>query len=352
MGVILSRKKIILLVLGSILVFALSAPAFGANKIVATLESFSGKVLIKSQGSWGVDPEAGLALYSGDKVVTGNGTATIKGDDGAIMELKKNSNLVIEEREKKSGFLRRVAVVERRLRLMVGKLFFKTGEDSKKETRLETPTMVCGLRGTSGVISIGADGAPYIQFSEGGPAFTIGDFISGVAEDVPAEIANLNPAQRAAFVASAAASQAKAAAEAAEDASGTPEEEEARAQAAYTAAQAAELAAEEAKTEANILITNNPDPEIVEQATEAIEEADEAIEEAQEAKSEAVEAGAEPVTVEEIAAEVAAEEAAAEEPSEEPAEEPAEEAEPIGFDVEAPEAEEPEVQDSDTASPV
>ena len=343
MPIALNKNRMILFALSLLFLFALSAPAFGADKIVARLDSFSGKVLIKSQGSWGTEPEAGMALYSGDKVVTGSGTATIKCDDGALMELKKNSNLVIEEREKKSGFLRRVSVVERRLRLMVGKLFFKTGKDSAKETRLETPTMVCGLRGTSGVISIGADGAPYIQFSEGGTAFTIGDFISGVAEDVPDEIAALNPAQRTAFVAAAAASQAKAAAEAASNAAGTPQARRARAQAAYAAAQAAELAAEEAKVEASILIENNPDPEVVEQMTEAIEEADEAIEEAAEAKSEAVDSGAEAVSVEEIAAEVAAEEPAGEEPAAE---------EPIGFDVEAPEAEEPEVQDSDTASPV
>jgi flagellar biosynthesis GTPase FlhF len=343
MPIALNKNRMILSVLGLLFLLALSAPAFGADKIVARLDSFSGKVLVKSQGSWGTEPKAGMALYSGDKVVTGSGTATIKCDDGAVMELKKNSNLVIEEREKKRGFLRRAAVVERRLRLMVGKLFFRTGKESKKETRLETPTMVCGLRGTSGIISIGSDGAPYIQFSEGGTAFTIGDFISGVAEDVPDEIAALNPAQRTAFVAAAAASQAKAAAEAASKATGTPEARKARAQAAYAAAQAAELAAEEAKAVARELIANNPDPEIVEQATEAIAEADEAVEEAQEAKSEAVDSGAEPVTVEEIAAEVAAEE---------PSEEPAEEGEPIGFDVEAPEAEEPEVQDQDTASPV
>ncbi|MFC1495778.1 FecR domain-containing protein, partial [Thermodesulfobacteriota bacterium] len=258
----------------------------------------------------------------------GSGTATIKCDDGAVMELKKNSNLVIEEREKKTGFLRRVAVVERRLRLMVGKLFFKTGKDSKRETRLETPTMVCGLRGTSGVISIGADGETYIQFSEGETAFTIGEFISGEAADVPAEVANLNPAQRAAFVAAAAASQAQAAAQAAEQASGTPE-----AQKAYAAAQAAELAAEEAKEEAILLAQNSPDPEVVREANEASTAANAAIQTAQTAQRRALQSGAEVVDPETYGEEGMPEGAG-----------------DIGFDV--PEPEEPEVQDQDTASPV
>jgi len=295
MSVVINKNRLILFALSLIFLFALSTPAFGADKTIGKISGFSGKVLIKSQGSWGAEPKVGMSLFSGDKIVTRTGTVAIKFNDGAVMEIKENSNLVLEQRTKKKGFLSRVAVVERRLRLMVGKLFFRTGEGSNKaETRLETPTMVCGLRGTAGVISIGADGAPYIQFSDGGSAFTIGDFISGVAEDVPAEIADLNPAQRAAFVADAAASQAKAAAEVAAEAADTPEGDEARAQAAYAAAQAAELAAEEAKVEATIIIENSPDQEMVQEATAAVAQAEASIEIAEDAQQDAVDSGATP----------------------------------------------------------
>ena len=288
-------KKILISILSIILcAMVFSVPAFAADKPIGTLTEFSGNVIIRSQGSWGVEPSAGLPLYSGDKVVTRTGIATITFSDGAVMEIKSNSNLLLEERNKEKGFLKKVAVVERRLRLLVGKLFFKTGRRSSTETRLETPTMVCGLRGTEGVISIGADGQPYIQFSEGGTAFTIGDFISGVAEDVPSEIMDLNPAQRAAFVAAAAASQAKNAAELAEKAAGTPEAKKAQAQASYSAAQAAQLAAEEAKTAANLIIENSPDPEMVQEATQAVTQADQSIQNAIDSQQTAVDAGATP----------------------------------------------------------
>lgn len=328
------RKKISISILFIILcAMVFSVPSLAADKPIGTLTEFSGNVIIKSQGSWGVEPSVGLPLYSGDKVVTRTGIATITFSDGAVMEIKSNSNLLLEERNKKKGFLKKVAVVERRLRLLVGKLFFKTGRRSNTETRLETPTMVCGLRGTAGVISIGSDGQPYIQFSEGGSAFTIGDFISGVAEDVPAEIIDLNPAQRAAFVAKAAADQAKnAAKQASEAAAGTPEADQAQVQAAYAAAQAAELAAEEVKVAANLIIENNPDTEMVQEANAAIAQADNSITAAQQAQQDAVKAGATPG-----------------EP--EPYEPPEGETVPTpGFDI--PVTPEPDILDSDPGSPI
>jgi hypothetical protein len=269
----------------------LSVPVFAAGNPVAKLSAFSGTVLIKSQDEWGVELKADLPLYSNDKVVTKDGLATITFDDGSVMELKANSNLLIYTKEKAEGIFQRTRVVERRLRLLIGKMMFKTGT-SKTSNILETPTMVCGLRGTAGTLSIASDGTPYIQFTEGGVSYTIGDFISGIAEDVPAELANMNPAQRAAFVAAAAADQAKNAAALAAQAAGTPQEAQARAQAAYNAERAAELAAEEVKVQANIMLANNPDPEVIEQVNAAIAQANEAIAAAQGAQQQAITNGA------------------------------------------------------------
>jgi hypothetical protein len=289
-----NRKIFFSMCITFLFVMLSSIPAFSANEIMGRLSSFSGEVLIKSQGSWGVEPEAGLPLYSDDKVVTRIGSATISLTDGAVIELRNNSNLRIEEREESRGFLRRIKTVERRFRLMLGKMMFKTGTSSINNA-LETPTMVCGLRGTAGTLSIGSDGETYIQFTEGGPSYTIGDFISGVADDVPTEIASMTPVQRAAFVAKAAADQAKNASALAREAEGTPEEKQAQAQAAYAAAKAAEQAAEEVKVQASIIIESNPSAEVVEQAREAILEADESVKEAQDAQQDALDAGALPV---------------------------------------------------------
>ena len=285
------KNKIFLVLFIASLSILLSAPAFAAVNPIAKLSAFSGTLLIKSQGEWGVEPSVDLPLYMDDKVITKNGSATIAFDDGAVMELRANSNLHIYTKEKEGGLLKKTRVVQRRFRLMLGKILFKTGT-SNNENILETPTMVCGLRGTAGTLSIGADGTPYIQFTEGGASYTIGDFISGIAEDVPTELADLNPAQRAAFVAAAAADQAKNAAALAQAAAGTPQAAQAQAQAAYNAAKAAELAAEEVKVQAQILIESNPDPEVIEQVNEAISEADSAIEESQESQREAIDRGA------------------------------------------------------------
>lgn len=296
----------------------LSTPGFSADKSIGKLTDFSGTVLIKSQGSWAVEPRENLPLYSGDKVVTREGTATITFNDGAVMEIRSNSNLMITEREEEKGIFKKVKFVERRLRLILGKLIFRTGR-SKIKISFETPTAVCGIRGTAGTLSIGADGQPYIYFSEGGAIFTIGDFISGVAEDVPAELADLNPAQRAAFVAAAAADQAKRAAEKA--ATG----EISQAQAALALAQAAEAAADEVIKMATEML-NNASEDVVAGANEAISEAEAAKEAAKEAQQDAIDAGAEPGPAEPY------------EPPEEP-----------GFDV--PVEEEPPIQDTEPASP-
>jgi len=263
---------------------SLAVPAYAADKAIAKLTGFSGMVLIKSQGKWGVQPEKDLPLYSDDKVVTRTGVAVITFDDGAVMEIKANSNLLIRETEDAAALARGVSAVKRQVRLLMGKMFFKSGRSTSTNTTLETTTMVCGLRGTAGVLSIDAAGVTYLQFSEGG-GDTIGNFIAGIAPDVPAELADLNAVQRAGFVAAAAADQANQVAEK------LARGEVTDADAAFAAAKAAEAAALEAKAAAEAML-NNPDPEIRKEAKRAIKEAEKAIKEAREAQRMAIEAGA------------------------------------------------------------
>ena len=281
-----SAGRLFLILFAVICAILISAQAYCAEEPIARLTRFSGTVLIKSQGSWGVKPDTNLPLYSGDKLVTRIGLATITFNDGAVMEIRPNSNLLIEETEEKEGLAERVGEVKRHLRLFLGKLMFKTSKSSTVKTTLSTSTMVCGLRGTEGILSIGADGQTYLQFTSGG-GDTIGNFISGVATDVPTELANLNPVQRAAFVAAAAASQAAQAAQAA--ATGQISD----ADAALAAAQAAEAAAQEAKAAAEAML-NNPDPEIQDQARIVIESSNKVIEDAKKVQQDAINSGAKP----------------------------------------------------------
>ena len=195
-----------------------------------------------------------------------------------MIEIKANSNLLIEEQEK-------VGSVTRSLRLLLGKMLFTTEKESKTKTILQTPTAVAGLRGTAGTLSVGLDGQARLHFIEGGVSYTVGDFIFGLAEDVPQELADLNPAQRAAFAAAAAAELARKAAE--DLLLGKISDP----QAALAAARAAEAAALEAKAAAEAML-RNADPAIVKAAQAAIEAAHKALEEARKAKEEAIKRGA------------------------------------------------------------
>jgi len=273
-------------VFASALIFFVSTSAFCAVDPIAKLTGFGGTVLIRSQGSWAVEPKRNLPLYSNDKVVTKIGEATITFNDGAVGIIKNNSNLRIEEREEEGGILKKVRMIKRRLRLLLGNMNFSSGK-GKAETTFETPTAVCGIRGTIFDLSIGADGQSHIQFTEGEAKFLIGDFITGMAHVAP-DLANRNPAQRAVYVAKAAADQAKKAAQQA--AAGNISQP----QAALATAEASETAANEELIDATIMADNNPDPGVVKRAREDIKNILEKIKEAIKAKKKAIDDGADP----------------------------------------------------------
>lgn len=281
-----NKRSIVFIFLVPCLIIFFSGSAFSAERPIAKLTSFSGTVLIKSQNTWGVKPEVNLPLYSEDRVVTRVGNAIVTFNDGATLEIQNNSNVLIVEKVEEKGILKKVKVVERRVLLFLGKLMFKTGKE-KVETRFETGTAVIGIRGTAGILSIGPEGMTYIYFTEGGAAYIIGDFIAGVAVEVPPELADQNALQRATFVANAAADQQRRT-QAKFDAGLTSE-----AQVALASAIADEASAREFLIQGESLLTS-PDAEVVKQATQQIIEARKAVEEAKQAQQKAIEDGADP----------------------------------------------------------
>jgi hypothetical protein len=264
-------------------IFFIPTPAFTQEKPIARLAEFSGTVLISSQGSWGVKPAKDLPLYSTDKVVTRIGNATIIFNDGATLDVKNNSNVLIQEREKTKGF---ITIIERRILLFLGKLNFRTGK-SKVETRFETTKAVIGIRGTAGILSIGSDGKTYIHFTEGGAKYILGDFVRGVAKDVRVELADQNPVQRATFVAKAAVEQV-----------GRTEKKVAagempEVQLALAKAISKETAAMEVLTYAESMLIS-PDEKVLEWARQQIATAKETIQQAKEDQKKAIKNGADP----------------------------------------------------------
>jgi hypothetical protein len=276
-----SPKFLLLFLVSIIFLFPLSA--FSQEKPIARLADFSGTVLVKSQGSWGVKPVKNLPLYSMDKLVTRIGNATIVFNDGATVNIKNNSNLLINEQEKTKGL---VKTVERHIMLFLGRLNFKTGK-SAVETRFETTRAVIGIRGTAGILSIGADGKTYIYFSEGGAKYILGEFIRGIAKPVRVALADKNPIQRATFVAKAAIDQ-------------VARTEKMVAAGKMTAAQldlakaiAKETSALETLTLAESML-GSPDKKQVEWAKQQITTAKEKIKEAKKDQKNAIKNGADP----------------------------------------------------------
>ena len=277
--------RFLLLFLVSI-IFFIPASAFSQEKPIAKLADFSGTVLIKSQDSWGVKPVKDLPLYSMDKLVTRVGTATIVFNDGATVNIKNNSNLLINEQEKKKGL---VTTIERHILLFLGKFNFKTGKSGKSnvETRFETTRAVIGIRGTAGILSIGADGNTYIYFSEGEAKYILGDFIRGIAKDVRVALADQNPAQRATFVAKAAIDQVSRTEKMVAEGKMPPSQLD------LAKAMAKETSALETLTLAESMLTS-PDKKRVEWAKEQIKTAKETIEEAKKEQKDAIKNGADP----------------------------------------------------------
>jgi len=284
----ISSKKLLFISFVLLLFFSIFNPelAFSKEEPIAKLTDFSGTVLVNSQGSWAVKPAKNLPLYSMDKVVTRIGNATISFNDGAVLDVKNNSNLLIREIEKGKGLIKKVKTIERKILLFLGKMHFKTGK-SDVETRFETTKAVIGIRGTEGILSIGADGKTYIHFSEGGAKFILGEFIRGIAKEVRVDLADQNPVQRATFVAKAAADQIR------KTEKKVAAKQMPPAQLDLAKAIAKETSALEVLTYAESMLIS-PDEKVLEWARQQIENAKETIKAAKEDQRKAIENGADP----------------------------------------------------------
>ena len=266
--------------------FILTSPCFSADESIATLTKFSGKVLIKSHGSWGIPPRKGLPLFSQDKVVTRIGSATITFRDGTVVDIYNNTNILIREEKKEKGLAKGAKLVKRHILLFLGKLFFKTGR-KKVDMQFETATALVGIRGTAGILSIGAEGMTYIKFIEGHAAYTVGEFIEGIAKEVPVEIADVTSVQRATFVARAAADQLRRTKEKVTKGEMRPQ------QVALAKAILEEATAWEVLANAELML-KSPDAKVVAWARKKKAEARTAIKKAKDAQKEAIRRGADP----------------------------------------------------------
>jgi hypothetical protein len=148
------RFKLLFVSLIFIIAISFVVPLANAAKPIASISGFKGEVILLS-GKEFKEVKVGLPLFHGDRIQTKNGRAEITFTDGAVMKVRPFASTMIQEMEEKSGwwvFKTKKAV--RRITCFVGKLWFKSGA-SKRKNFMQTPTAVCGLRGS--IIDFGTD---------------------------------------------------------------------------------------------------------------------------------------------------------------------------------------------------
>jgi hypothetical protein len=142
-----SRALLVFLVL-CIGVFLFTSQTYAAASPIAKVSSFTGEALIQSDTNVFRVTKIGQILNDGDRIQTKDGEVQITFNDGALMKIRPFTNTMIQEREEKSGFwLFKTKKLVRRMTVFVGKLWFKSGV-SKRKIFLQTPTAVCGVRGS------------------------------------------------------------------------------------------------------------------------------------------------------------------------------------------------------------
>jgi hypothetical protein len=129
-------------------------------------------------------------LNEGDRIQTKDGLAEITFEDGSVLKMSPFTSVMIQEREEERGWLLKTRSTVRRVSVFVGKLWFSSGT-SHRTNILQTPTAVCGLRGS--VAEIGYDNVSSFLNVISGGSDTIGAFMKGFFENpgVDAALKNL-----------------------------------------------------------------------------------------------------------------------------------------------------------------
>jgi len=168
--------------------FVFANGAFAA-KPVAKLTAFKGEVLVLSGTGVKQITQKGVVLNEGDKIQTKNGEAEVTFDDGAVMKLSPFTSSMVQEREEESGWLFKTKNPVRRLTVFVGKLWFKSGSSQKKNF-VQTPSAVCGLRGTE--LEVGYDNVKSYLNTISGETQTLGEFLKGFFDNPGVDAATKN----------------------------------------------------------------------------------------------------------------------------------------------------------------
>lgn len=162
------------------LALGMAGPAAAAVP-VGKVTQIQGEVVVISGRTITRITEPGFVINEGDRVQALDGAVEITFNDGARMNVNHFTTTMINQgREKRGWWLFKVRQVARRLTCFVGSFCFKSGASKTKNT-MQTPTAVCGLRGSQACSAFDLVGS-YLNITEGS-AQILGNFIQGAFED-------------------------------------------------------------------------------------------------------------------------------------------------------------------------
>jgi len=183
----MSKTRILQLIIFLLMSLFFFCSQIYASQPVAKISQFDGEVILQT----GIDiikvSQVGQILHQDDRIQTKRGAVSIVFNDGSLLKIRPFTNALIQERVEKRGFwVFKAKRAVRRITCFIGKLRFKSGV-SKRRNYLQTPTSVCGLRGSEGDIGFDSTNTYLNMYS--GEAEILGDVIRGVFEDPGSDVA-------------------------------------------------------------------------------------------------------------------------------------------------------------------
>jgi prepilin-type processing-associated H-X9-DG protein len=171
----------------------------GGEAIPCKISSVAGDVQVLRNGSTeSVKATNGMELKVGDTIKTGsNGSANLTFFDGSVMEIKANSEILINELSTATTGSTTVSLMEQ-----VGSTINRIGKlvDSSSKYEVETPAAVAIVRGTTFNLVVQQTGFTTLKSEEGSVSFTGGNktwivkageqSTAAVGEDASAPIAS------------------------------------------------------------------------------------------------------------------------------------------------------------------
>lgn len=171
-------------------VLMLCAMTSVAEAAIGKITAYSGEVLIQSGSQKVVAVTAvGVPVNEGDFIQTKEGTAQVTLNDGSQMKVNPYTTAAIQERDEEQGVIFKTKQAVRRITVYVGKIWFKSGASDRKNY-IQTPTAVCGLRGSEA--EMGYDNLnSYLNVLSGQPSI-IGAVVQGFFNDPGIDAATKN----------------------------------------------------------------------------------------------------------------------------------------------------------------